>query len=106
MISLQPPLDHKVRSGAEAETALVGILDDLGMELGERKLLSHADSAMGVMAFAVHTPPKAGLVQFWVIPAQVTVFATYEIGNLETVKQEMLEAHRIMLGLRLEKGSN
>lgn len=103
-ISLQPPPDHRIKTGVEAETLLTELLNGLGMDLGERKLLSHGDCAAGIMAFAVHKVPKVGLAQFWVIPGKVTIFATYEMGGLETVKQEMQEAHNIMKGVKIEKG--
>ena len=101
-ISLQPPLPQSVTSGAEAEAQLQNLLDNLGMPLGERVLLTHTDGAVGTIAVAVYKSPERGLLQFWMIPSDATIFASYNMGNLETAKQEMSEAHEIMKNVRWE----
>lgn len=101
-ISLQPPLPQPVNSGQDAEAQLKSLLESLGMPLGEPVLFTHTESAVGIMAVAVYKSPERGMLQFWMIPSEVTIFASYNMGNLATAKQEMTEAHEIMKKVRWE----
>jgi hypothetical protein len=78
------------------------LLESLEMPLGERVLVTHTESAAGNMAVAVYKSSERGMLQFWMIPAEVTIFASYNMGNLATAKQEMSEAHEIMKNVRWE----
>ncbi|MCY3022306.1 MAG: hypothetical protein NTW87_25115 [Planctomycetota bacterium] len=101
-ISLQPPLKRKVTTGEEAENELARLLDSLGMDLGERQLMAHDKCSSGILATAIYKSQKQGLLQFWLIPREVTVFASYTMGSLETVRQEVAEANEMVKTATLE----
>lgn len=101
-ISLQPPLPRKVTAGEEIEQELAHLLDGLSMDLGDRELLAHDSCPAGIFATAIHRSKKQGLLQFWLIPGDVTVFASYTMSSLDTVKQDLTEANEIVKTIRLE----
>jgi hypothetical protein len=102
-VSLQPPLAGRVRSGRRAEQELARLVAGLGadLDLGERLALTSGRCALGVYATALCKSERHGLLQFWLIPAEATVFASYTMGSLDAVKQDLAEAMQIMRQVEL-----
>jgi hypothetical protein len=103
-LSLEPPLDPRVTSGADAEKELSQLLDSIGkkMDLGKRISLSHEECASGIMAFADYQSDKHGPLRFWLIPAEVTVIASYTDGRPTVAEPEIAEAHRTLKAAKFE----
>lgn len=103
-ISLQPPSDHPISTGTDAEKELTQLLDSIGksMDLGRRLSISHDTCASGVMAFADYQSDQHGLMRFWLIPTEVTVFATYTDGRSSVAEHEIAEAHTTLKAAKFE----
>ena len=97
-ISLHPPQAEAIGNSAKATALLKELLKDQ-KDLGEECGTTCMDSAAGIMAVSVWKSPKRGLLQFWLIPCEVAVFASYTMGNPARAKQEAGEAHQMMKGL-------
>lgn len=97
-VSFQPPLDHPATTGADAERELSGLLDSIGkdMALGQRLSISHEECASGIMAFANYQSEQHGLMRFWLLPTEVTVFATYTDGRSTVSEREIAGAHKTL----------
>lgn len=103
-VSLQPALEHAVTSGGDAERELSELLDSIGkdMVLGQRVSVSHEECASGIMAFADYKSDQHGLMRFWLIPTEVTVFASYTDGRSTVSEREIAEAHKTLKGAKFE----
>jgi hypothetical protein len=103
-VSLQPPLDHPATTGADAERELSDLLDSIGknMDLGRRLSVAHEECASGIMAFADYQSDKHGLMRFWLLPTEVTVFTSYTDGSPAVAESELAEAHRALKEARFE----
>jgi hypothetical protein len=99
-VSFYPPLGAPTADDASSDEDAAALLSKrlsgLGVDLGMKLVESHGPCDAGMMATSVWRSAKQGLQQFWLIPAEVSVFATYTAGNLQTAKEEMAEAHVIM----------
>jgi len=95
-ISLLPPPDREIPGNAGVEEQLERLLDGLDMELGERLSLTSEKARSGIVATALYKRPKHGLVQYWLIPGEVTIFATYTMGNPGNATAEFAQAAKIM----------
>ena len=98
-ISLLPPEPSLCGDDHATSTRLRKLLDDLGMPLGREVHADTTDCTLGRMAFSIWKSPERGLLQFWLIPSEVMVFASYTMGNLRTAQQEMADAHSIIESL-------
>ena len=103
-LSLQPPLDRPITTGTDAEKELSELLDSIGkdMDLGKRLSMSHEDCASGIMAFADYQSEKHGPMRFWLIPTELTVFATYTDGRATVAEPEIADAHRSLKAAKFE----
>ena len=70
-----------------------------------RRFFEHAgDSTLGRLYTAAFRNERAGLVQVWMTSGpKGSIFATYEMGGLETVEDEMLDAQAIVESADLDE---
>lgn len=101
-ISLQPPLGKTITTGPELEQEFLKHLERLGPDLGERWMVTNDVCQAGLLATAMYKSPKYGFMQFWVIHSDVSVFATYIMGSLDTVAVEGPQAGVIVKSIRIK----
>jgi hypothetical protein len=95
-LSLQPSLETEMSDGEQLVAYFLEMLAGLGMSLGSPIISSHMPCAAGVMATALYRDAQRGLLQFWLIPAEVTVFASWEMGGFASASEESTEAQEIL----------
>jgi hypothetical protein len=62
------------------------------------------ECSAGPCAFSLRRSKQYGLFCLWVIPAEVFVFATYTMGSLDSVNQELADAMMIVASAYFEDG--
>jgi hypothetical protein len=95
--TLLPPED--VEDDLAAMKKLRQILREREKELGSEIHCEHHNSTMGPIATTVFRAPKKHLKQFWLIPCEVTILASYSTNNLEAARAELDEAKQIVESL-------
>lgn len=102
-ISLQPPLNGPVdaeRARRELDTLLVKLDADLGV--GKRLTLTTTPGVFGPIAKATTQSEQHGLLAFWLLPGEVTIFATYTDGSSRAAEADITEADAALRTVRLE----
>lgn len=102
-ISLFPPEDNPIH-GPAASDHLAKLIDKLGPSLDPGKNLrrNHTNTPIGTLATARYQSDEHGLTAFFLIPSELTIFATYTDGAPEIAKQEITEAIAILKELQFE----
>jgi hypothetical protein len=98
-LSLCPPIEGN-GDGNAVSNRLSTTLLSIGKELGEEIHSSHRLCSLGVMATSIWRSSSQGLQQYWMVESEVSIFASYVMGSLETIEIEMAEAQQIIDGLR------
>ena len=99
-ISLRPPVANAIDENAVVD-ALGDMLNGVGLDVGQEVTSAHGPSPMGIIATSLYKSQRHGLLQFWLVAAEVTVFASYIMGDLSEAKKDLLEAHQIVKTLQL-----
>lgn len=77
--------------------ALQQLLASLELDMGVCQGTTHGPCMEGTFATSLWRSKSQGLMQFWVIPCRVLVFASYtDMGNLQTVQRELADAQSII----------
>lgn len=99
-ISLQPPFEPNITTTEEAEEKLIELVSQfsgrLGADMGEQVLFTSELGASGFITTARYKGGDTELTQFWMIPTDVTIFATYMVGKPEKAEEEFAAASNIM----------
>ncbi|MEM6885945.1 MAG: hypothetical protein AAF571_13035, partial [Verrucomicrobiota bacterium] len=96
-VYLMPPTDHD-----NVLIALSEQTESLGMPLGEQIHCEITKGALGAVATMLRKIPGVGLVQFWLLKCEITIFALHEMGNLETIHSELKQASEIIHNIHFE----
>jgi hypothetical protein len=72
------------------------MLADVGEDIGEEVASAQGVCPLGLSATSLRRSPERGLLQFWLVAGEVTVFASYIMGDLDAAKQDLAEAQQIM----------
>ncbi len=99
-LSLSPPLTG-VDDGDAVAAALLNFLQGVELDIGQEVKLFHGPTPMGITATCLRKSPSRGLLQFWLVAGEVTVFASYTMGDLAEAKRDLADAHQIVTGLQL-----
>lgn len=100
-VSLYPPKHALNNNDAAITAALDELLAGLGLELGQCVHHDICSCTLGRMATSIWKSPKQGLMQFWLTPSDALVFASFTMGNLRTVRQEMRDAQSIVESIQI-----
>jgi hypothetical protein len=65
-------------------------------DLGSEIHFAHQTTPNGPVASSLFRTPKKSLKQFWLIPCEVTILASYSTENMEAAREEIEEAQRII----------
>jgi hypothetical protein len=96
-VSLLPPTLPAMTDGPTVLKKLLSILREVDMPVGNVVYAEHWPCKAGMMAHTLRKLPKVGLMKYWLIPCETcSIFATYDMGSLETVKQELLDMQHTM----------
>lgn len=101
-LSLQPPLEMKLADGEQVLAYLKEMLNGLHTPLGSLITSGHEECAEGIMAFATYRNVHDGLHEFWLIPAEATVFVSWQMGSIGTAGLERSEAHEMLRSMHFE----
>ena len=101
-ISLLPPDESHNKNPL---IALSGILENTKMPVGEQLAASISQGRAGSIATILRQIPDIGLVQFWLIPSEMTVFMSFEMGDPGRASKGFEEAGEIVSGLEFIGGS-
>ena len=98
-VSVHPPAEYT--SLAEA---LNSLMRSLGMETGELVKTVEDEAASGAMATSLFKSRSRGLLQFWLVDAgDAWIFASYTMGDLKSVRDELSDAQQIVKRLRIKQ---
>jgi hypothetical protein len=100
-MSLRPPLGDESPDEQAVAEALESLLVRINLDFGEEIVASTSTTALGIAATSLRKSQERGLMQFWLIAGEITVFATYVMGSLQEVQQDLAEAQQIIAGLEL-----
>ena len=95
-ISLHPPEGLREAPGQALIVRLHEILRATKMELGAHVSSSFGPCSEGMMAFSVWRSSNYGLMKFWLIPAERSIFGSFMCGDMETAEREAGDAHGIL----------
>jgi hypothetical protein len=95
-ISLHPPPPTNNASGPATSQRLQQLLDATGQKLGNQLHASYRICDLGLMATSLWRSPERGLQQYWLIECEISIFASFIMGSLETVQVELAEAQQIL----------
>ena len=101
-LSLYPPVDTS-SDGEEVLAKLHELLKALGIPLGTPITSGHAECAVGIMAFATFKNVQKGQLEFWLIPADVAIFASWQMGSIATAGLERAQVHEMMRTMCFEE---
>jgi hypothetical protein len=80
------------------------VTDVAGEDAGRVVYEGTGDSTLGRMYTVVFRNERAGMLQVWMSAGpKGSIFATYEMGGVDTVREEMLDAHGIMESADLDE---
>jgi len=102
-LSLFPPMPEIRGDGESIGRRLAELLKESGMAMGRCVHSSHGPCAEGVMATSLWKSLERGILQFWLVPSRATVFASYQMGSLKSVQQELADAQRIIETMHFER---
>jgi len=102
-ISLAPA--HPERSDASVVLdRLREMLADTGQDVGEELTSARGSCPLGPLATSLRRSAERGLLQFWLVAGEVTVFASYIMGDLDAAQQDLAEAQQVMIAIQFEEG--
>ncbi len=101
-ISLNPPLDNTIEDGKALLTHLRAILGKLNLDHGSEIRGFSGNCSLGPIATTLWQSPNQGLLQFWLIKSEATIFATYTMGTPETAEKELAESQHVINNLYFE----
>src|SRR5690349_14616846 len=104
-VRLHPPLSSESVDSASAAAHLTSLLTGIDMDLGVEIKSLAAMHELGPIATSIRKSNSQGLLQFWLIAGEITVFASYTMGALAEAQQDLAEAQRIITGLKLVEES-
>lgn len=95
-ISLHPPEGLHEADGQALIVRLHEILRATKMELGAHVASSFGPCSEGIMASSTWRSSHYGLMKFWLIPAERSIFGSFMCGDMETAEREAADAHGIL----------
>ncbi len=101
-LSLLPPLEIELTDGEQVLAYLKEMIKGMDTPLGALISSGHEECAEGIMAFALYKHLQQGQHEFWIIPAETTVFAEWQMGALATAGLERSEAHGMLRAMHFE----
>jgi hypothetical protein len=104
-LMLVPPAPE-VREDAEAMVdRMFEMIEGAGLpDVGELCAVCDCPSMTGPMATSLWKSPRCGLLRFWFLPGvDVSVWATYTMGDLDGAQREMQDAQAIMESIGFEE---
>lgn len=101
-VTVHPPVQAPALP--ELDRILHSLVAGVTQDAGRRFFEHTGDSTLGRLYTAAFRNKQAGLLQVWMSSGpKGSVLATYEMGNLETVKDEMMDANAIVESADLEE---
>lgn len=99
-LTMLPPVE--LADGEQALAYLHEWIAGLGRSPGSPVSSGHEECAEGILAFATYKHAHDGQLEFWLIPAEATVFAEWRMGSISTAGLERAQAHEILRTMRFE----
>jgi hypothetical protein len=104
-LSLKAPLEPPPLDAATVSAHLTALLSKSSMDVGDEIKAFTSTLEMGPAASSLRKSEKRGLLQFWLIAGEITVFASYTMGNLAEATTDLAGAQQIIAGLALVEES-
>jgi hypothetical protein len=101
-LSLAPPHPDYADRGALL-VRLRELLAAMGQDTGEELTHAQGSCSLGASATTLRGSAERGLMQFWLVAGDVTVFASYIMGDLDAAQKDLVEAQQIMSTLQLQE---
>jgi hypothetical protein len=105
-VSLHPPLEDVGLNDDAVVERLRHLVMGLDMDVGQELTATQCASPLGPTATSIWQSPSRGLHQFWLIAARITVFASFTMESLDSVKDDLADAQRIIDSIRLTDAGN
>jgi hypothetical protein len=99
-LSLRPPIPDKT-CGEAVASVLANSLKTIELDIGAEVTSVYGPTQMGITATNLRHSQSHGLLQIWLVAGDVTVFASYTMGQLAEARQDLNEAHEIVKTLKL-----
>ena len=100
-ISLQPPLAETCPDEQGVSDALKSLLAGLEVDVGDEIHAVAGASPLGMAATSLRRSAQHGLLQFWLVAGQITIFASYTIESSQEAQLDLSEAQQILSGMEL-----